>query len=146
MIWYILKRLKAKSWNDLYVLALSVLEVPDYLKQILNIAKIKSTHEPIGIMILPLKDLYLGHPITRPRLSHDCRKRLNVLEGYKHKHHMSKDLLRAILPSSTDIEVVEVGGKYMVLNGNGRVYCLKQKLCESATASVVLYKENKKNE
>ncbi|MBX3040397.1 MAG: hypothetical protein KF789_06780 [Bdellovibrionaceae bacterium] len=102
-----------------------------------------TTHE-VRTERIALKDLHEIHPISRPASMEKLTQRMEGLEGMPRwtwrNQEITNDVLNAYLPSKNSIRVVQRStGDYVVFDGNGRLFALKQVFPDSVKIEVEHY-------
>mgnify|MGYP000844791753 CR=1 FL=1 len=92
---------------------------------------IMSTTREIRTEMIALRNLQEIHPISRSASMQKLNHRIEGLEGMPlwtwRDHSLSNEVLNAYLPSKNAIRVVQrASGDYVVFDGNGRLFALKQ--------------------
>lgn len=92
-------------------------------------------------MTLPLSKLELGHPVGDP-FDFKLKKRIEDAKKFYSDEMkiISKKEIEDVFPSVSDIKVIKIpNDKYKVIDGNGRVYVLKQVFKNDIMVDVSLY-------
>lgn len=146
IILYCIKRFLQKDLKS-KILIIHSLFYPKMVLQVIKLLSIKKNSEIVESKIVKLNLIELGHDININFLSKEkLSKRLKQIKQlYKNGTKIFYfSILRNLIPSSTDIELFydEENKKYIVLNGNGRIYCFKQ-IASDIKIECQIYKKKK---